>query len=402
MFSEKILKRWHLWQTWAQIVILLTYNYFTKLNIQHLGRTAKLSQLILIKFCLLLACLEFFLLKKTKNPTSGWQQFNHYFQAIAVTFTLQESLNFLLMMLAHFHILTSTFWVAAVTLYSFVMYIPMTMLALVKIQNNWGRIIILFAILFGLLVGTPSSIAEGLKYAKPLKILTESGLSGTFILIIVTAITMREWGFHSPHCKINSQVSKGMLLGLLLIIVATTLFNGFSTAASFNNLFTAWNFKLVKVNWKLALTAVEAGIAEEWLNRYCVLNLLARIFKNTKQKLILLVVTDGIIFGLFHFGNLTAQPLSATLEQMFAVGSWALFIAALYLYTDSLTITMIYHGCWDLLAFFTTGTTHESVPTTFDWQLDIVFLIIYAALAYFLISGKRKEVVENNLHQAGL
>ncbi|WEV40244.1 hypothetical protein [Lactobacillus sp. ESL0681] len=43
-----------------------------------------------------------------------------------------------------------------------------------------------------------------------------------------------------------------------------------------------------------------------------------------------------------------------------------------------------------------------SAPATYDWQLTLFFAIIYLALAYFLISGKRKKVVEDNLRQHGL
>ena len=63
---------------------------------------------------------------------------------------------------------------------------------------------------------------------------------------------------------------------------------------------------------------------------------------------------------------------------------------------------MGYHAVFDILAFLASGTTTMTNPTVFEWQYLILTTLAYLAFSFFLLSGKRKNVVEYNMEQWGL
>ena len=55
------------------------------------------------------------------------------------------------------------------------------------------------------------------------------------------------------------------------------------------------------------------------------------------------VLLSALFFGLAHLGNLTHQPLDATLFQVYYASAIGIFFAAIYLRTGSLWWTIILH-----------------------------------------------------------
>ncbi|WP_420915100.1 CPBP family intramembrane glutamic endopeptidase [Lactobacillus rizhaonensis] len=58
-----------------------------------------------------------------------------------------------------------------------------------------------------------------------------------------------------------------------------------------------------------------AGIAEEWLMRFCVLSILLKLLQNSRYQIIGAVLLDGLIFGILHIANLIEQPIPATIYK---------------------------------------------------------------------------------------
>ncbi|MDF7637981.1 CPBP family glutamic-type intramembrane protease [Lactobacillus sp. ESL0791] len=355
MFADKRLRLWHLGQVVIQLIVLLVYSLLTLPNINKRGLW---SLLICFVFCLL----EFTLVKSESEQATRWQKINHYLEVLAITYTLPESLRLISKLILRFNFLNPTFWMIIVGIYTLVMYIPMAKLALAKVQNNWGRIILLALIIFNNTVGAAQIAAADLGYTAALEAAYDSGFAGCFALIIITLLAMHEWGFHAPHFKFGSKVSVGIIFLIICLLVLNIFYQIFPRILAnptWDYLYSTWqtySFNLeFNLNLKMIFTVLEAGIAEEWLMRYCVLNLLLKIFQNNKWQLVLAVFFDGLIFGMWHLSNISFQSLPATLYQMFGVGSSALFLAAIYLYTDSLLVGMIYHCLYDFPVFLFQG-----------------------------------------------
>ncbi|WEV43204.1 CPBP family intramembrane metalloprotease [Lactobacillus sp. ESL0684] len=399
---EKIFRKWHVFQTIAQMIFWIAIGIFTIINPNHLIFKKRLSNGVMCLMLLAMLILQLTISKPEKRD-NHWTQLNHYLQVFLIGITLQGSVSTFLAFVHKYHILNFNFWTILATLYSLIMYLPLAQLALAKIKNNWGRMFMLAFVIFSFALSGPTLAGNSSHlYLQPLQLLNNSGVTGTIALLLITLPVMHEWGFASPHFKISRNAGLGVLTFIVLVIFVDIMFNSFNVSSSFKNLFTAWDFKFVKVSWMFTLEACEAGIAEEWLMRYCMSRLLMRQFSNSKNMIMWSVIGNGILFGLFHFGNIAGQPASATFEQMFSVASWALLMTAIYLYTDSLAINMVYHGIYDMLAFYTSGSVHEAVPDAFTWQIDILLFFIYASVAYFLISGKRKKTIELNLANNGI
>ena len=402
--SNRTIKIFHLAQTVVQLLILLlcaTLNFVDK-------NLFNQTQKIAIILSLILTCLQFSLLQNESEKPKRWQLVNHYVETIAICCTLPISLALLTKLLNQYHLINVTFWMLLVTCYAFVMYIPMTKLALCRVSNNWGRILLLIFVVYGQVMWTASFIAGHLRYNKVLLQINNSGLSGIPILIIITALVMPSWKIQKPHFVYSrndsilfSSLVTLLLAGHLLLIAIPHLDNVVNIADTLNYYFDQINLGIIG-------SAVEAGIAEEWLVRFIVIALLTQIFQSNKYRIYLIVLFDGLIFGSWHLTNIGHQTPLATLHQILEIGSWGFVIAAVYLYTHSLLLTMTYHGLYDFIIFLFQGginTYGDSItsavqPTMGDWQAVFFRVAIYTAIALLIIYSKRRQnVIAQNLAQ---
>ncbi|WEV51128.1 CPBP family intramembrane metalloprotease [Lactobacillus sp. ESL0731] len=397
MFSETTITKWHFCQTLFQLIILLVFLILGIAKSQH----SSSASVIEIFFNFFFVCLQFTLLKKDQNSNSRLVQFNHYWESFTIALSLPNTLKILVKLFNEYHILNSTFWIALFTLYSLIMYIPMAELALYKTKNIWGRIFITF-IMFLLLRSTPDKFIDAEKPAHWLLILNQSGFSGAIIFAIIMLIIMHDWGFQAPHLRISKRASKAIIGITFLFIIIRCLFNGFNVSESWTSILTSWDFYLAKSIAIPFFNSLEAGLAEEWLMRFCVLSLLLQYFENSHRQILWSVLCDGLIFGSIHITNLGAQSASATLQQMLFACCSGFVFAAIYLYSDSILISIGYHALFDAAAAVTTGALIMKSPSVFDWQETILLAIIDIIFAYFLISGSRKSTIIYNLKRRRL
>ncbi|MDF7682448.1 CPBP family intramembrane metalloprotease [Lactobacillus sp. ESL0679] len=397
MFSKSTIKKWHFCQTLFQLIILLGILILGLIRHHFLLSHKAVASCVFLLILMIFICLQFTLLKNDLNPNSHLVQFNNYWESLNITFSLQLTLYLLIKLLSRYHILNSTFWIALFTLYSLIMYIPMAKLALCKVKNVWGRILFLAFIMFSLLLSAPDTFIDAKKPAHWLLTLNQSGFSGAIIFAIIMLIVMHDWGFQTPHLRISKRASKTIIGIIFLFIIVRCLFNGFNVSESWTSILTSWDFHLAKSIAIPFFNSLEAGLAEEWLMRFCILSLLLRYFQNSHSQILWSVLCDGLIFGSWHITNLAAQSASATLEQMLFACCSGFVFAAIYLYSDSILISIGYHALFDAAAAITTGSLIMFSPSTFDWQITIFLAVIDIIFAYFLISGSRKDTIISNL-----
>lgn len=390
MISDKVIKWWHIIQTAylainSLILIIICFAV-------PLPKTEKSSGIILCSLALVLILLQFTVLL-TKNADSWWAQLNFLFESWTATIFLS------LFMAILSSLKNNNFLTLLCNIYSIIMYIPITKLALCRIRNNWLRILsIIF--LFPQVIGIPEYFVT---HADSwLKVLDKSDIIGVFSFVLIITIAMHSWGFGLAKFKINQKISLGVLALILIFMLCDCFLNAFNSSNSWLNFLTSWSFKVNYFNWKMVLLGIGTGISEEFLFRFVILNLFLVIFRKYKNQVVWGVLVSGLIFGLTHFINLGEQTLSATsIQALSAIFSGFLF-AAIYLYTDSLLIPILYHSLLDTLAFIVTGTTTTLSPNMYDWQVTIFLMILYTLLVIFLLSGKRREVVESNVKRVNL
>ncbi|MFR6600559.1 MAG: type II CAAX prenyl endopeptidase Rce1 family protein [Streptococcus sp.] len=87
-----------------------------------------------------------------------------------------------------------------------------------------------------------------------------------------------------------------------------------------------------------------------------------------------------------HLGNLTHQPLDATLFQVYYASAIGIFFAAIYLRTGSLWWTIILHFLVDFTSVLMSQST-QAAPATSIWHFILWLPLI--AIGLFLIRPKK-------------
>ena len=398
MLSEQAIKRWHLGQIIVQeILIIVALMLFFK--IKPLAKS-KIGAMVVLPVLFILILLQLTLLHE-KHPARKLVQFNHYFQAV----NIQICFLVLLTIGASFIKVLNTknlIWLLIpLTLYELVMLVPMAELAWGKISSVIGQIITL--LLFSSLIVAILEMLTMYSYPSWLQMLNKTEITGAICFVITSVVVMNKWGYQTPGLRLSSRAKYAVLGFIALFIIIDCLFNAFNVADNWGQLLTSWDFQITtKHIIKFICEGIAAGIAEEWLMRFCVLSILLKTFKNAQHQILWSVVLDGLIFGALHIVNLIEQPIPATILQMINASVAGITFAAIYLYTGSFFINMGYHAVFDILAFLASGTTTMTNPTVFEWQYLILTTLAYLAFSFFLLSGKRKNVVEYNMEQWGL
>ena len=397
MLSEQAIKRWHLGQIIVQeILIIVAFVLFFK--IKPLTKS-RLGAIIVLPILFILVLLQLTLLYE-KHPERKLVYFNHYFQSVNILLCFFVLLTLEAAFIKILNNKNAIFLLILLTLYELIMLLPMAELAWGKIKNPIGQIItlLLFA---SLIVSLPEILT--MDSHSWLQVLNTTGITGSICFVISSIVVMKSWHYQNPSLRISPRAKYSVLAVIFIFIIADCLINAFNDADNLGQLLTRWDFHITtKHVTQYICQGIEAGVAEEWLMRFCVLSILLKIFKNSKNQVLLAVLLDGLLFGSIHLTNALMQPLSATILQMINAFAAGIVFAAVYLYTGSFLVNLGYHAVYDILAFLATGSTVMTVPHIFDWEYLFITTLIYLAFAFFLLSGKRKSVIEYNLQQWGL
>ena len=138
------------------------------------------------------------------------------------------------------------------------------------------------------------------------------------------------------------------------------------------------------------IIALGAGFFEEYFSRGLFLKLAFQDGVKSSKQVLGVVLLSALSFGLAHLGNLTHQPLNATLFQVYYATAIGIFYAAIYLRTGSLWWTIVLHCLIDFTSVLFSQST-QAAPATSIWHFILWLPLI--ALGLFLIRPKKLEAI---------
>lgn len=335
-------------------------------------------------------------LSKLKNWQRYARLFNHYLQSLSQALILPGIFMVLSSMLQS----RVTFWnntiLIIIMLYSLIMYIPVGILALSRIQAVSGRLLTTMFMAL-IILGTPLTNNHNLN--KILLDFIHSGFLAAMSFIVLTLIVMQIWDFPLPKLAWPTQGSPKVITFLVTLCLVFIFFNTFSTATNWQQILTHFDFHISALSLNFILSGLEAGLLEEWLCRFIFLYLLLRALQHRSWQLDAAVIGSSFIFSLIHLTNLIAQNWVTTLNQAAFAFSIGIFLAALYLYTKAFWWPVLFHISLDLLSFITSGHTTMAAPSQFKWQFSLLIMAIFLVTALFLLSGSRREIMHKNVSE---
>lgn len=275
-------------------------------------------------------------------------------------------------------------WYAA----SFLLYVQQF---IAPITNNWLRLF--WLIYFFQIAIAPSAYFGIIASTNPwFGAFFSTGLIGAVAYTISLIRAMRAWHFGDPISLIKSH-SKGNVLVDSVFAILVVLF-------IYSNLMntTSWGKLSFLRFWRLLLGAMEAGIGEEVLCRFGILTLLLSFAKKLRLRIPIAIICSSLLFGLFHFLNLTEQSLPLTIYQFCFTAVSGIFFSLLFLYSGHLELVVFIHFVMDLLSYSATGNSSLSGNITLgDYQSVINLAVLMLALLVWMMFGKKRQVMENHV-----
>lgn len=139
------------------------------------------------------------------------------------------------------------------------------------------------------------------------------------------------------------------------------------------------------------LTALSAGIFEEFLVRLLLFDGIAQLLKKQHYYLLKSAIYSSIIFGLFHLSNLSFQSPNATFQQIFYSVAIGLIFAFIRLRTNGIALCVILHSLVD----FQPNIDQSSVSTSWT-SLIIIFtpIIIISIWSIFKLNKDYQQIIQ--------
>ena len=280
-----------------------------------------------------------------------------------------------------------------------VMDLPVAVVALGQVKNWLGRLIA--ACFFDMVL--LSSTAIELK-PKGINVLIVSGFLAAVAAFLAATLIAKYWGFSfNPNLKWRKSRnwSNITLILLLLFCICFAFWAQFcGQGDNVGEILFKPDFEALKPTWMSFFSALEAGIFEE-TNRYLTILALIAGFANSKYRVQISVIVSAIVFGLLHLNNLGGQKFAATLNQVIYAAALGLVLAILYLYTGKLWLAMLYHFGIDYLDYALAGGIKPQVWSgdLSDWISSIVLVLVPVAIAIWMITDKRKMVMDENIER---
>lgn len=308
--------------------------------------------------------------------------------AIVVTFAMENK---------------NTQWLVAIVSYVilFVMFLPIVKVDFGRVTNTIGRIIMTVILMESFLTTESVSFKSSSNFWFTV---FNTGTISASICFILGMLIAREWGFDlNPNLEwLKSPNFSYLSLGILFVVQAWYIFWNAYGIDSNNLLTTIFGIELHKFtfSWPALLRPIETGILEETFRYLLIISLIVGL-KKSKFRLQLTVVISSLIFGAMHIGNVGEQKLNATIGQICFAAASGLILGIIYLYTGKLWLSMITHFALDFLAFSQPGGLDPIVwnGSVGDWLNLSVSIIIPVVLVTWMMTGRRKLVMEENIER---
>lgn len=200
-------------------------------------------------------------------------------------------------------------------------------------------------------------------------------------------------------------------LTLIILLVVATWFAFFNTyivlAQSLGELlcFWQWDFNAFEFTRKAFMAASEAGIFEETI-RCLELIVMLYALRNFKYRIIVSMLVTSLIFSLMHLTNLGGNVFGiqfdwqAVLQQMTYTFGVGMMLAAVYLYSGKLWLSMLIHFLTDLISLSKTPLSYTANPLITDgWVMAVILMLIPLIISLIMMWGKRRRVMEDHVEQ---
>lgn len=388
LHNRKVINIWYV----VQLMIYIFMSWIVNIQVKAFPN-------IILLVISLLCVLGVFTILPIKNNRYKWLlSINNYFQMAFQTLFLINLIRITSSLLVHKIQVGLTIWIGILSIFFVITFIPFSIIVLGNIQSLIGRIVALGFV--ELCLVTSPFVIHSQSINSFVKIILNSGLSNITCFVITCLLSMYTWGFELPRFRKTSSLQWPVIIFLILFATIDCIFNAFNNANNWSEVFTAfdWHISFTQSHLKNALVGIQPGIMEEFLFRYCCLTLILYSLRTKSYQIELAVFLSSLIFGSFHLVNLTGgQSLMATLFQVLFATCMGILYGAVYLYTNNLLCPIVYHGIFDSLVFFTSGTGNISTPNSFGWQIELIIGFLYIGIAFFLLSGKRLAIVKQNL-----
>lgn len=207
------------------------------------------------------------------------------------------------------------------------------------------------------------------KYPQGSLVLIEAVLAS--LVLIVMLLFKNSYVFTQPREKF----SKGLFYGLYYIIIASFITFSSFMAVSFK--FNGYSLLNVFVGCFLI------GVAEEFLCRGWLLNEFLERYGDSKKGVWYSIIISGIIFGLFHLGNISSfgQNIPETISQVLSAAGTGIFLGLIYYKTKNIWSVIFLHGFWDFSLFLSDIIPVKSVTESFS--ILSIFSLIFTVLSVF-------------------
>lgn len=143
--------------------------------------------------------------------------------------------------------------------------------------------------------------------------------------------------------------------------------------------------------WSALDTGIIAAFPEEFMFRGVILGVVLMILtrvKTTAFRVNLSVVISAILFGAYHYINLSNQSFSFTTMQVISVAGFGLILGAVYVRSGSIIVPILLHFIYDYVVTLPKGfqvTNYSQVSGVQMIALGI-WIIIYAIIAYLIVN----------------
>ncbi|MFR0771360.1 MAG: CPBP family intramembrane glutamic endopeptidase [Limosilactobacillus pontis] len=218
-----------------------------------------------------------------------------------------------------------------------------------------------------------------------------TGLIGAVAYSIGLIKTMQAWHFGDPIILIKNRSKDNVLvISVFAILVALFIYSNLVNINTWAKL-SSLRF------WQLLLEAMEAGIGEEVLCRFGILTLLLYFVRKLSLRIPIAIIGSSLLFGLFHFLNLTGQGLALTIYQFCFTAVSGIFFSLLFLYSGHLELVIVIHFMRDLISYSATGDSSLSGNITLsEYQSVINLTFLMLVLLIWMMFGKRHQVMEKH------
>lgn len=219
--------------------------------------------------------------------------------------------------------------------------------------------------------GSDTLIDSITKYPQGSLVLNEAVLAS--LVLILMLLFKNSYVFTQPHEKF----SKGLFYGLYYIIIASfTTFVAFMVVSFKFNVYSLLN---------VFVGCFLIGVAEEFLCRGWLLNEFLERYGDSKKGVWYSIIISGIIFGLFHLGNISSfgQDIPETISQVVSAAGTGIFLGLIYYKTKNIWSVIFLHGFWDFSLSLNDIIPVKSVTESFS-TLSI-FSLIFIVLSVFAV-----------------